>query len=662
MQDIVAGETFSSSPEDASLLQQYIAAGDDQDDNGDDYTKYASPEAILTSDAISASIGDAENYDDVAEDEEDFIFDESAVKSIEDEALEDITREVFDELRGESSLITFEQVQGWNDIEDMINNNLVSEDDLQRVWASLKTDRANFDQFLHLVQRLEDVAVENEEIKRDGNDDGATTTLDEKADDAEDEYDEIDEEAEAEMLGEIFETLSDGKKTITLTTLENWDDLAELQLESDEVLDLLKIAGVKVNDKTGRVSGGISEDQFIAFVRALDKAEEIDEDEVAEEHSRTTTGGASTALSLDEATYDEEEEFLELDDYQSKDSLTEEEDKEILEKLYDTLRGTSSCVPVDKFMMWEDVSDLVQERLLTQDDVRILIEEVGCDASKGSLDFAQFSKLVTLLDETLEALEGQHLNEENDPDYIADDDSLTVSDEEYDGKIEASYKLSQRAEDSSGESLQEENMSDEQLEKLARDIYDELRGNAKSLPVKKFKKWEEVQELVSNDIVQTETIDALVKVVTGGQSSTLSFDHFQQLVQLLDEAGEAAFAAAEEKQEDCVTDSVSSAFAQPFDTSNGFIPTSERFLDETAYASTNKLPVPSDADTGVSDEEPNSDEVEEIAREIFNELKNPKTGKLSVKKFQQWETIQEALDAGGAQRCIEGRNKKGRRK
>ena len=38
-----------------------------------------------------------------------------------------------------------------------------------------------------------------------------------------------------------------------------------------------------MNDKTGRVSGGISEDQFIAFVRALDKAEEIDEDEVAED-------------------------------------------------------------------------------------------------------------------------------------------------------------------------------------------------------------------------------------------------------------------------------------------------------------------------------------------------------------------------------------------
>ena len=44
---------------------------------------------------------------------------------------------------------------------------------------------------------------------------------------------------------------------------------------------------------------------------------------------------------------------------------------------------------------------------------------------------------------------------------------------------------------------QQQELNEEELRQLAREIFDELRGNAKSLPVKKFKKWEEVAELVS---------------------------------------------------------------------------------------------------------------------------------------------------------------------
>ena len=52
-------------------------------------------------------------------------------------------------------------------------------------------------------------------------------------------------------------------------------ELAELSLEKEEVLDLLKEAGVKVDAK-GRVSGGVSLPQFISFVRCLDPY--VDED------------------------------------------------------------------------------------------------------------------------------------------------------------------------------------------------------------------------------------------------------------------------------------------------------------------------------------------------------------------------------------------------
>ncbi len=662
MQDTMArgalGSSLSSSPssdntvEQAALLQQYLAAGDDEDDDNEDDVEKTFSDALPTADAVSASIAEAENYDDAAEDEEDFTFDESLVEGIEDEAVEEVAREIFDDLRGDADVVTFETVRGWSDIEDMVSNNYVSEEDLVDVWASLRTDKADFSQFFRLVQKLEDVAAENEEA--DGDDArGAITALDDGDKEGGEEYDEIDEEAEAEMLGEIFETLGKGKQTITLSALKKWDDLAELQLESDELLDLLKMAGVKVSEKTGRVSGGISEEQFIAFVRTLDEAEEVEEDEEGAPAAPSTSAIASSlALGEDE----DDGEVLELDDYESEEPLTEEENKEIMESLFNTLRGSSASVPTAAFMAWDDVKDLVSEGLLEQENVEILMQEVGCDSVKGSLDLDQFSQLVTLLDETLEALEGQHLNEETDPTPAAadfdDEDFLpAVTDEDEDEKDDDDFEMTYNAkwgvEDGSDELPEEERMSDEQLEKLARDIYDELRGNAKSLPVKKFKKWEEVQDLINNEVVQAETIDALVKAVTGEvKTSTLSFDHFKQLVELLDDAGEAAMGDGGfegDKKED-MTAVVNSAMEQPNGNSNSFIPTGEEFLEDTTSATASAGTVAASLDD--DEDEPTAEEVEEIAREVFDELKSPKTGKLSVKKFQQWESIKEALSAG----------------
>ena len=39
--------------------------------------------------------------------------------------------------------------------------------------------------------------------------------------------------------------------------------------------------------------------------------------------------------------------------------------------------------------------------------------------------------------------------------------------------------------------------------------------------------------------------------------------------------------------------------------------------------------------------EPSPQEVEEMSREVFDELKNEKTGKMTVKKFKTWGSIKE---------------------
>ena len=45
-------------------------------------------------------------------------------------------------------------------------------------------------------------------------------------------------------------------------------------------------------------------------------------------------------------------------------------------------------------------------------------------------------------------------------------------------------------------------------------------------------------------------------------------------------------------------------------------------------------------------EEPSPEELEAMAREMFDELKNPKTEKVTVKKLKNWDGIKEVMDSG----------------
>ena len=45
-------------------------------------------------------------------------------------------------------------------------------------------------------------------------------------------------------------------------------------------------------------------------------------------------------------------------------------------------------------------------------------------------------------------------------------------------------------------------------------------------------------------------------------------------------------------------------------------------------------------------EEASPEELEAMAREMFDELKNPKTDKVTVKKLKNWDGIKEVMDSG----------------
>jgi hypothetical protein len=121
--------------------------------------------------------------------------------------------------------------------------------------------------------------------------------------------------------------------------------------------------------------------------------------------------------------------------------------------------------------------------------------------------------------------------------------------------------------------------------------------------VKALKKWEDLEELLSEGLLSEKDLNEMIAKSRGDASKAkanddLSVEEFGRLVNLIDEA------------------------------------TDDESLTE-------------DEDDDADEEEEEEDENdEEILLEVFDELKNKKTGKLDVKTFMAWDEIQEAIKSG----------------
>eukprot|EP01041_Mallomonas_annulata_P012805 gene12805-26999_t len=76
----------------------------------------------------------------------------------------------------------------------------------------------------------------------------------------------------------------------------------------------------------------------------------------------------------------------------------------------------------------------------------------------------------------------------------------------------------------------DEEMSEEQEMELKKEIFDGLRGKSKTVSVKKFIAWEDVQDMMKDGIIDIEDINEAVKEVGADKSGELSFEQFSELL------------------------------------------------------------------------------------------------------------------------------------
>ena len=212
------------------------------------------------------------------------------------------------------------------------------------------------------------------------------------------------------------------------------------------------------------------------------------------------------------------------------EEMTPEELAEMTKDLFDTLRGNKKTVSVKTFLAWDDVQDMQSEGLLDDETLDALLLEVGTKGRNGELTYDQFALLIQMLEETATALGDNMLDgEDSDEQPNATSVSKPMAD------------ATDNDDEDGGDGLLE-GLDQDGVEEIVKEIYADLKGKSNSLSIKDFKKWEDVSELLAEGVLKESTLDLLISEVgvSNVKSGTLSFEQFWQLVNLLEEAADAA--------------------------------------------------------------------------------------------------------------------------
>ena len=276
-----------------------------------------------------------------------------------------------------------------------------------------------------------------------------------------------------------------------------WEDVKEMiedeVLTKEQIKDI--ISGVAGDKKA------LDFDEFYEVVSQLDdaaeSADDMDEAEILE--SSLGFGGSSS-------------DDVEEDDFEV---MNDEEVDEMLQDVYEELRGKSKSLTMKAFKKWEDISEMVDSKIIDEVTIDKLALKVGCDSSK-NLSFPQFKALVEMLDEL--AGEGDD-SEEMDRNDSENDDRLEIDAEELN---------SDSADDD------DEEMTPEEVEEMTRDLFDTLRGKSKNLSVATFLSWDNIQD---QTVLDDDTIDILLQEVgaNSNRKGDLTYQQFSDLINLLDE-------------------------------------------------------------------------------------------------------------------------------
>lgn len=458
------------------------------------------------------------------------------------EEFEEVLQEVFDELKGKDGRVTIKAFKAWADVQDMLTQGVLDNATLDAMIQEVvgaapqltptngkngKTSKAtkavkepalDFEQFSQLVQDLDDIAGEHEDFE-----DSDYADEDDQDDDG------------AVVPREIFDSLTKGAPKLKVKDFAAWEEVQELmrdeQLGTEELKEFVAQVG-------STMKGELDYEQFCELFDMI-----LNPDDNADGEEEGEDSGARDPSSGTDSTHE------------ADDAAQSEEDQAITLELFDELRGKQDKVSVKDFIAWDEVQSLLDDEYLDMESLEVLLETVG-SSKVGQLDYEQFSDLLGIIEDTVENMESEEYDSDDEESDTEMHDSVLPSAGQVSASLdqrEASRKYASKSsaieaydqqfdhEDDSdgGTDGNDSDPSDEELEDMARLVFEELLPEGReTIPVKAFAAWSGIQDEIASGSLKSAELKKVIKSVDKTGKGDLNFEQFlaamDQLEMLID--------------------------------------------------------------------------------------------------------------------------------
>lgn len=438
-----------------------------------------------------------------------------------------------------------------------------------------------------------------------------------------------------EMLQEVFDELKGRDGKVTVKAFKAWADIQEMLNQG--VLDMATLDSM-IQEATG--APVVAKASGKKGSKAVGKA--------AKEPSLDFEQFAQLVQDLDEVAGGPYEDDDEDGAFEDSDGDGGDDNQPVVPReIFDTLTKGQPKLKVKDFAAWEDVRELMQDEQLGTEDLKEFVGRVG-STMNGELDYEQFCELFDLV-----------LNPNGHEDDSSDINEEATDNEEEEDDSDDSAAV--RADDSSG------NVQSEEDRALTLELFDELRGKAEKVSVKDFIAWDEVQQLLQDEYLDMESLEALLQTVGSSPQGQLDFEQFSDLLGIIEDTVETMENEDMEGEDRDGTNIDSSDSGLPsaqqvastIDQRESNRRGSSRYASKSsAIESYNRQfndndddedydeEGVTDRDTGREEGEPSDEELDDMARLVFDELRPSGRDTVPVKAFVAWNGIQNEIAAG----------------
>ena len=193
--------------------------------------------------------------------------------------------------------------------------------------------------------------------------------------------------------------------------------------------------------------------------------------------------------------------------------IPEPQDQDFLDKEFEKLSGARESLPFFKFLQWEDVQSILDEEVLSMEQISDMWKKVAGDLNQ-PIDRQQFGKINALIDSALEEAgeEEEFEEEEGDEDEEEEIDltGVDIWDPSFDPR---------------------DVFDDESLEEIT--AYFERTAGLKGIALKDMLAWSDIQEMISDGLVSKQQIESLWSEASKGKEQ-IDLDAFLRLNLKLD--------------------------------------------------------------------------------------------------------------------------------